>query len=255
MLLNSEKCHYICLGKDSVSDLLRFCGEDLEASELETLLRIQIDNKSKIRGITKYLKSARYAKEKYLVLFCNIISVQLLPTCLDVLLKKIEFTSEQCSWKSFCLWRSQLLWISNDQEWTYYSSAKYQCSHERNLSPPLIDSMFQVRKINYNPRHFQKIANTKLQVGLETISYRAPQLWNLVPTEIEDALSLSTYKEKIKSWYCENCPCRLCKTCIANVGFVLPNYFKIWSTTLAFLMVFFHFSVSCFIDVRYKLVL
>ena len=39
-----------------------------------------------------------------------------------------------------------------------------------------------------------------VKIGLETISYRAPQLWNLVPTETEDAPSLSTFKEKIKSW-------------------------------------------------------
>ena len=32
---------------------------------------------------------------------------------------------------------------------------------ENNLSPPLIDNMFQVRKTNYNVRHFQKFANTK----------------------------------------------------------------------------------------------
>ena len=57
-------------------------------------------------------------------------------------------------------------------------------------------------------------------MGLETISYRAPQLWNLVPTEIKDAPSLSTDKEKIKLWYCENCPCRLCETYIPNVGLV-----------------------------------
>ena len=57
-------------------------------------------------------------------------------------------------------------------------------------------------------------------MGLETITYRAPQLWNLVSTEIKNAPSLSIFKEKIKSWYCDNCPCRLCKTYIANVGFV-----------------------------------
>ena len=94
---------------------------------------------------------------------------------------------------------------------------------ENNLSPPLIDDMFQVRKINYNLRHFQKSANTKktsVKMGLETITYRAPQLWNLVLTEIKDAPSLSIFKVKIKSWYCDNCPCRLCKTFIANVGFV-----------------------------------
>ena len=83
--------------------------------------------------------------------------------------------------------------------------------------------MFQVRKINYNLRHFQKFANTKknlVKMGLVTITYRVPQLWNLVPKQIKDAPSLLIFKEKIKSWYCDNCPCRLCKTYIANVGFV-----------------------------------
>ena len=92
-----------------------------------------------------------------------------------------------------------------------------------NLSPLLIGDMFQVRKINNNLRHFQTIANTKknsIKMGPETITYRAPQLWNLVPTEIKDAPSLSTFKEKIKSWYCDNCPCRLCRTYLDNVGFV-----------------------------------
>ena len=85
---------------------------------------------------------------------------------------------------------------------------------QNNLSPPLIDDMFQVRKINYNLSHFQKFANTKknsVKMGLETITYRAPQLWNLVPTEIKDVPSLSIFKEKIKSWYCNTCPCRLCQ--------------------------------------------
>ena len=97
--------------------------------------------------------------------------------------------------------------------------------------------MFQVRKINNNLRHFQKIANTKkssVKVVPETITYRSPQLWNLVPTKIKDAMSLSTFKEKIKSWHCDNCRCRLCKTYLDNVGFVQPTYFKIWLTTLTF---------------------
>ena len=50
---------------------------------------------------------------------------------------------------------------------------------ENNLSSPLIDDKFQVCKINSNLGHFQKIANTtknSVKIGLETISYRAPQL-------------------------------------------------------------------------------
>ena len=64
----------MCFGKDSTSNILRFCGEDLVASELETVLGIQTDNKltfenhmkslcnkasQKTRGITKNLKYVR----------------------------------------------------------------------------------------------------------------------------------------------------------------------------------------------------
>ena len=55
MILNTEKCHYMCLGKDSLSDLLRFCKEDLEVSELETVLGIQIDSKLNFENHIKFL--------------------------------------------------------------------------------------------------------------------------------------------------------------------------------------------------------
>ena len=111
MILNPEKCHNMSLGKDSEGDLLRFCGETLEASQIETVLKIQIDNKlnfenhfkslcnkasKKTSCITNILKSIRYAKEKPSVQFYNKISVQVLPTVLNVLFK-ITFSSQQCS--------------------------------------------------------------------------------------------------------------------------------------------------------------
>ena len=64
------------------------------------------------------------------------------------------------------------------------------------------------------------LKKNSVKMGLETISCRAPQLWNLFSAEIKDALPLSTFEKKIKSWYCDNCSCGLWKTYIANVGFV-----------------------------------
>ena len=75
---------------------------------------------------------------------------------------------------------------------------------EKHLSPLLIHEMFQVHTTNYNLRHFQKTANTKnnsVKMRLETISYHAPQLWNLIPTEIKDAFKM-------------HCQCRFCVTCM-----------------------------------------
>ena len=48
---------------------------------------------------------------------------------------------------------------------------------ENDLSPPVIDELFQVRKVNYNLMHFKKIANAKKNsagMGLETMSCRVP---------------------------------------------------------------------------------
>ena len=52
----------MCLGKDYASDLLRFCGEVLETSELETVLGIQIDKKLKFKNHTKSLSSKDFQK-------------------------------------------------------------------------------------------------------------------------------------------------------------------------------------------------
>ena len=64
-------------------------------------------------------------------------------------------------------------------------------------------------------------------MGLETISYRRPQLWNLFPQEIKESASFLIFKEKIKKWNCTNCPCRLCRTFLVNVGF-MRKYFDSW---------------------------
>ena len=45
----------MCLGKDSLSDLLRFCKENLEVSELETVLGKQIDSKLNFENHIKFL--------------------------------------------------------------------------------------------------------------------------------------------------------------------------------------------------------
>ena len=56
--------------------------------------------------------------------------------------------------------------------------------------------MFQVQKNTFNLRYFQKSVNN---MGLETLSYCAPQLWNMVPAKIRQSPSLSAFKEKINT--------------------------------------------------------
>ena len=92
-----------------------------------------------------------------------------------------------------------------------------------NLAPPIMESMFQKRVKSYNLRNFQEFLTEKkrtVSLGLETISYRSPQLWSLLPENLKLTNSLHQFKTGIKKWICHKCPCRLCKTYVANLGFL-----------------------------------
>ena len=91
------------------------------------------------------------------------------------------------------------------------------------LSPELMNDVFEFIEKPYSLRttsHFRsrKIRTTKY--GIETPSYLGPKLWNLVPNEYKTIESLEDFKAKIKTWVPENCPSRLCKTHIHEVGFI-----------------------------------
>ena len=45
MILNPNKCHYMCIGKNTESDIFKFENVCLENSKEEVILGITIDNK------------------------------------------------------------------------------------------------------------------------------------------------------------------------------------------------------------------
>ena len=56
------------------------------------------------------------------------------------------------------------------------------------------------------------------QYGIESISNLAAKLWNLLPREIKNSSSLSVFKNKIRKWTPEKCPCKLCQTYTKHFG-------------------------------------
>ena len=55
--------------------------------------------------------------------------------------------------------------------------------------------------------------------GLSSIKHLAPQIWGLAPnmgTCLKKCKTLNEFKTKTKSWHLDHCPCRLCKTYIAQ---------------------------------------
>ena len=60
----------------------------------------------------------------------------------------------------------------------------------KNLSPSLVKSIFPKRNIPYNLRNKNDFHSSNIRTvfnGMETISFRGPKIWGLVPDEIKNS--------------------------------------------------------------------
>ena len=94
---------------------------------------------------------------------------------------------------------------------------------KNDLGPKIMVDIFHFVEKPYNLRNnsiIQRQANRTVYFGTGSISSLAPNLWELIPSEIKFPKSLNIFKEKIKSWTTDKCPCRLCKMYVGNIGFL-----------------------------------
>ena len=94
---------------------------------------------------------------------------------------------------------------------------------KNNLSPSPISKIFHSNIQPYSLRSGSYWKNCKVRTthyGTETIRYRGPITWELLPLSIKESKTLDEFKRKVKKWVPYDCPCRLCKTYIAGVGFI-----------------------------------
>ena len=76
-----------------------------------------------------------------------------------------------------------------------------------------------------------------IQYDTGTITYKAAQLWELLPYDIKNSPTLIELKDGIKTMSPSNCPCGLCKTHLKNIGYVdIGNTFSV---------TYDHFPLQC----------
>ena len=92
-----------------------------------------------------------------------------------------------------------------------------------NLPGGNLSEFFVSNNHNYNLRSRSEltvsIINTVFK-GHNSISYFRSVIWNSIPAELRGINSFQVFKSEIKTWPPTNCPCRLCKNYIGNLGFV-----------------------------------
>ena len=90
------------------------------------------------------------------------------------------------------------------------------------LESSLSDVLMTNEPSNYDLRkHYFDLPQVKTEMyGKHSIRYIAPKIWEMIPIEIRNIKTLNGFKKSIRSWRLRDCPCRLCKQYIANVGFI-----------------------------------
>ena len=81
---------------------------------------------------------------------------------------------------------------------------------KNNLGPAFMNENFPVSTNNHNLRICPAFEGTNVHSvynGTETISFRGPKTWTMVPSDIRNSISLKVFKAKIKRWKPEGCTC------------------------------------------------
>ena len=102
------------------------------------------------------------------------------------------------------------------------SLAKETYKFSNGLSSPIMYDAFIIRNNKYILRNFQCLYSTNKRTRkyrTETVTYRGPRIWNLVPEKTKNASFFDIFNKEIENWEGEKCPCRICKTYIQHVGF------------------------------------
>ena len=91
-----------------------------------------------------------------------------------------------------------------------------------NISPEIMKLVFPLEnKLRYPNQNIFITSNVKtVSWGTESLRHIGPKIWQKIPNSIKILKTLNLFKNKIRKWKPENCPCRLCKSFISGVGFI-----------------------------------
>ena len=87
------------------------------------------------------------------------------------------------------------------------------------LSPPIFaQKNCHLYNLRLNSQFSRPLVRSVFR-GTKSISYLGPVIWDILPDTYKNLPNFSVFKNRIKKWKSENCPCRLCKTYAFRFGF------------------------------------
>ena len=92
---------------------------------------------------------------------------------------------------------------------------------KNNICPEIIKHLFKLNKDANSEKTFLIPNATSEFMGKLSLRWFGPVVWEIMlPKCYKNIVLLDKFKEDIKEWTPDNCPCRLCKNYIGSVGFI-----------------------------------
>lgn len=247
--LNERKCHFMFFGSNTQCFLqVNINGTAVQCSSEEKLLGITIDNMLTFSKHVKDLCKKASNKLNALVRLSPYMDQQKLYLILNSFILS-QFGYCPLLWM-FCnrttnnsinrIHSRALRVITNDYNSSFQDLLDKTGTvsvHHRNLiillkelykvknntNPDIMSEVFILNKNRYsnriNSEFFRGRAQT-VKYGLETVTFRGPQLWATLPKSIQEAPCISTFVSCLKKWKGLTCQCRLCRLYIHNLGYI-----------------------------------
>ena len=89
------------------------------------------------------------------------------------------------------------------------------------LNPEIFRNLFDKNNNTKLNKTFHRPNVNTVDQGEYSLRSFGPIVWDcMVPDEIKSITTLDGFKGEISRWLPDNCPCRLCKIYLTNLGFV-----------------------------------
>ena len=248
MKLNEDKCHFLISGNTNEHLWVKIGDALIWESSKEQLLGVTIDKNltfnehvltlcrkagRKVTALRRLVKFMPFFKRRILL---NTFIESQFSYCALIWM----FHSRKLNHKINHIHERALRLVYNDYTSTFENLLLMDGSvsiHHRNiqkvatemfkaksnLSPELTQSIFQRNEVS-NLRSDNTFLRPKVNTvynGEGSLRSFGPIVWNnLLPNKYKSAENLEIFKNKIKLWIPENCPCRLCKDYETGIGFL-----------------------------------
>ena len=248
MKSNSSKCHMIVLENEHrpsyVSNTFVYLENEkqlLQNEENVRLLGVCIDDKMNFEKHIRALLIKANQKLHGLMRVAKYMTVEKLKSIMKAFIESQfnycpllwMFHSRHMNNRINKLHERALRVVYNNDDLTFEQLLEKDNSftiHEKNLQK-LALLMFKVKN-NLCPKPIQEIFKLNAKGnwvipkvktecnGKETLRYRGPVTWNLIPSEIKSIETFELFKDKITKWKPIGCTCRLCKVYVNNLGYI-----------------------------------